>query len=104
MKLGLIGLGNMGRHFGNRFLAAGHELVVYDNNPDALERLRKNGARVAASAQTMADEVEFVLLCLPMPSIVQSVVQGPAGVLQGQAVKVIVDLSTTGPSVTDSVA
>jgi 3-hydroxyisobutyrate dehydrogenase len=39
-----------------------------------------------------------------MPLIVQSVVQGPAGVMHGKAVKVIVDLSTTGPSVTDSVA
>ena len=104
MKLGLIGLGNMGHHFGNRFLAAGHDLVVFDNNPQALERLKQKGARVAASAQAMADEVEFVLLCLPMPSIVQSVVQGPAGVMHGKAVKVIVDLSTTGPSVTDSIA
>jgi 3-hydroxyisobutyrate dehydrogenase len=104
MKLGLIGLGNMGHHFGNRFLAAGHELVVYDNNAQALERLKQKGARVAPSAQAMADEVEFVLLCLPMPSIVPSVVQGPAGVLHGKAVKVIVDLSTTGPSVTDAVA
>ena len=38
MKLGLIGLGNMGSHFGSRFLAAGHELVVYDTNPEALDR------------------------------------------------------------------
>jgi 3-hydroxyisobutyrate dehydrogenase len=104
MKLGLIGLGNMGHHFGNRYLAAGHELIVFDNNPLAVERLKQKGARVAESAQAMADEVEFVLLCLPMPSIVQSVVQGPAGVLSGTAVKVIVDLSTTGPSVTDLVA
>ena len=104
MKLGLIGLGNMGHQFGNRFLAAGHELVVFDNNPQALARLQQKGARVAASAQAMADEVEFVLLCLPMPSIVQSVVQGAEGVMHGKSVKIIVDLSTTGPSVTDAVA
>jgi len=104
MKLGLIGLGNMGHHFGSRYLAAGHELIVFDNNPQALVRLTQKGARVAESAQAMADEVEFVLLCLPMPSIVQTVVQGPAGVMFGKAVKVIVDLSTTGPSVTDTVA
>ena len=55
MKLGLIGLGNMGHHFGSRFLAAGHELVVYDNHPQALERLKQKGARVAVSAQAMAD-------------------------------------------------
>jgi 3-hydroxyisobutyrate dehydrogenase len=104
MKLGLIGLGNMGHHFGSRYLAAGHELIVFDNNPQALVRLTQKGARLAESAQAMADEVEFVLLCLPMPSIVQTVVQGPAGVMFGKAVKVIVDLSTTGPSVTDTVA
>ena len=104
MKLGLIGLGNMGHHFGNRFLAAGHDLIVFDNNPQALARLQQKGARIAASAQAMADEVEFVLLCLPMPAIVQAVVQGPAGVMLGKSVKIIVDLSTTGPSVTDSIA
>jgi len=104
MKLGLIGLGNMGHHFGNRFLAAGHELVIFDNNPQALARLQQKGARVAASAQAMADEVEYVLLCLPLPSVVQSVVEGPAGVMQGKVVKIIVDLSTTGPSVTETTA
>ena len=104
MKLGLIGLGNMGHHFGNRFLAAGHELVVFDNNSQALARLQQKGARVAESAQAMADEVEYVLLCLPLPSVVQSVVEGPAGVMQGKVVKIIVDLSTTGPSVTETTA
>ena len=40
MKVGLIGLGNMGYHFGTRLLAAGHQLVVFDNSETALTRLR----------------------------------------------------------------
>ena len=104
MKLGLIGLGNMGHHFGSRFLAAGHELLVYDNQPQALSRLEQKGARVMASPQALAEETEFVLLCLPMPAVVQQVVEGPQGVLHGKAVKVIVDLSTTGPSMTQTLA
>ena len=104
MKVGLIGLGNMGYHFGSRFLAAGHDLVVFDNSPAALERLREKGAKVASSPRALADQVELVMLCLPMPTIVESVVCAEDGVMHGQGVRVIVDLSTTGPSVTDAVA
>lgn len=104
MKIGLIGLGNMGFHFGTRLLAAGHDLVVFDNNASARARLEQQGAHVASSPRDMADQVEIVLLCLPMPAIVQSVSCDDDGVMHGQAVRIIVDLSTTGPSVTDAVA
>jgi len=104
MKVGLIGLGNMGYHFGSRLLAAGHQLVVFDSSATALNRLREKGAEVAASSRDLADQAEVVLLCLPMPTIVESVVCADDGVMHGKAVKIIVDLSTTGPSVTDAVA
>ena len=101
MKLGLIGLGNMGFHFGTRLAAAGLDPVVFDVNPQALARVAGNGARVAASARALADEADTVLLCLSMPTIVQSVA---ADIIQGRAVRTIVDLSTTGPSVTEELA
>lgn len=104
MKIGLIGLGNMGYHFGTRLLAAGQDLIVYDTQPAALDRLAKQGAQVATSPRALADEAEIVLLCLSMPTIVESVASGPDGVMHGKAVRTIVDLSTTGPSVTQSVA
>jgi 3-hydroxyisobutyrate dehydrogenase len=104
MKIGLIGLGNMGYHFGCRFLAAGYALTVYDNNPAALAKLEEKGAQLASSPRAVADEVEVVLLCLPTPTVVQEVVNGDDGVLKGHTVKVIVDLSTTGPSMTDELA
>lgn len=104
MKIGLIGLGNMGYHFGTRLLAAGQDLVVFDTNPAALARLEQQGAKVAASPRALADQAEMVLLCLSMPSIVELVVTGDDGVMHGQVVRTIVDLSTTGPSVTDAVS
>ncbi len=104
MKIGLIGLGNMGYHFGTRLLAAGHELVVFDSSPQALERLQQQGASVASSPRELADLAEVVLLCLPMPSVVQSVSCAENGVMHGSMVRIIVDLSTTGPSVTEVVA
>jgi 3-hydroxyisobutyrate dehydrogenase len=100
MEIGLIGLGNIGVHFGTRLLAAGHELLVYDRNPAMQQRLVDKGAQGVAGAKELASKVEVVLLCLPMPRIVADVA---AEVAQGSAVRIVVDLSTTGPSVTKEV-
>lgn len=100
MKIGLIGVGNIGVHFGTRLLAAGHELVVYDRSPPARERLAAKGAAIASSARELASQVRIVLLCLPMPGVVASVA---AEVAEGSSVRIVVDLSTTGPSVTHEV-
>lgn len=101
MKIGLIGVGNIGFHFANRLIAAGYELSIYDKSQKALDRLSGSGVKVCSSAKALASEVETVLLCLPMPQIVADVA---AEVSQGSKVKVVVDLSTTGPSVTKQVA
>jgi 3-hydroxyisobutyrate dehydrogenase len=100
MKIGLIGLGNIGVHFGTRLLAAGHELHVHDRSTAAQERLVAKGALPAAGAKELASQVEVVLLCLPLPRIVADVA---AEVAQGERVRIVVDLSTTGPSVTKEV-
>lgn len=100
MKIGLIGVGNIGVHFATRLLAAGHELLVQDRNAAAMDRLVAKGAIAAAGARELASQVEIVLLCLPMPRIVADVA---AEVAQGSAVRIVVDLSTTGPSVTHEV-
>lgn len=100
MKIGLIGLGNIGVHFGTRLLAAGHELLVHDRNDAMQQRLVAKGATGVGSAREMADRTDTVLLCLPMPKIVADVA---AEVAQGSAVRIVLDLSTTGPSVTREV-
>lgn len=100
MNIGLIGLGNIGQHFATRLLAAGHELVVHDRNAAAQERFVAKGAKAAASAKDLASRVEIVLLCLPIPRVVADVA---AEVAQGGKVRIVLDLSTTGPSVTRDV-
>lgn len=100
-RLGLIGLGNIGVHFATRLLAAGHALTVYDRNPEATARIVARGAVAAESARALADATDIVLLCLPLPAVVASVAAEVAG---GEAVRIVVDLSTTGPSVTQDVA
>jgi 3-hydroxyisobutyrate dehydrogenase len=102
MQLGLIGIGNIGLHFCNRLLAAGHQLVVYDRSQAALDRAATAGAKVASSNQDVAAQAEVVLLSLPTPRVVADVAQEL--VQAGSQVRLVVDLSTTGPSVTKDVA
>lgn len=100
MKVGLVGIGNIGQHFATRILAAGHELVVFDLNKDALARFQGLGAQVAESVMDLASRVSDVYLCLPIPAAVKSVV---LEAVNGSAIKRLIDLSTTGPSVTHEI-
>lgn len=100
MQIGLIGVGNIGVHFATRLVGAGHELYVYDLNAEAVQRVVDLGAKRLGSAQEVASTVEAVLLCLPMPDIVAAVAEQVAA---GSKVRLVVDLSTTGPSVTKKV-
>ena len=83
----------------SRLLDAGHSLVIFDTNPAALAPLAARGAVVATSADDVASKAEVVFVSLPTPPVVQAVVTGEGGVLRGSKVQVIIDLSTTGPSV-----
>jgi 6-phosphogluconate dehydrogenase len=79
MRIGMIGMGRMGANMVRRLLSAGHECVVYDTSPDAVDPLVKEGA---TGARSLADLVAK----LPAPRSVWLMV--PAAVVQ----KVIDDL------------
>jgi 3-hydroxyisobutyrate dehydrogenase-like beta-hydroxyacid dehydrogenase len=101
--LGFIGLGAMGRPICERLLAHGHQVVVFDARQEAIDTLVELGARAAASPAEVANAAETVFLSLPQPSIVQSVVEGNDGVLRGAAIRLLVDLSTTGPETAERI-
>ncbi|MEX2632229.1 MAG: NAD(P)-dependent oxidoreductase [Tistlia sp.] len=102
--LGFVGLGRMGGPMAGRLLDAGHELVVFDSNPEACAPLVARGARQAGSPREVADLAELVLTSLPTPDIVQAVAIGPEGLAEGSRIKILLDLSTTGPGTAARVA
>ena len=102
--LGFIGVGRMGAPMSGRLMDAGYSLCVYDTNPEATKPLVARGAKLAKSPAEVASASEIVFLSLPTPPIVQAVVLGPNGVNQGNAVKTVIDLSTTGPSAAKIIA
>lgn len=103
-KLGFIGLGRMGGPMSGRLLAAGYEVSVLDLDRAAVDRLVEQGATRADSPRAMADAVDIVLTSLPTPQIVQRVALGEDGVKHGGRAKVLLDVSTTGPSTAKAVA
>ncbi|MGX8014232.1 NAD(P)-dependent oxidoreductase (plasmid) [Mesorhizobium sp. ORM8.1] len=100
-QIGLVGLGNIGFHFAVRLLAAGHNITVFDLKRDVVERLVAKGASVASDLADMTRKVDILLLSLPLPAAVLSVAQQVAA---SGKVRVVVDLSTTGPAATMQVA
>ena len=102
--LGFVGLGAMGAPMVRRLLAAGHRVLVHDLNPPALAAAVAGGAESRASAAAVAAEAEFVLVSLPTPAAVRAVALGPDGLVEGGALRVYVDLSTTGARMAQEVA
>jgi 2-hydroxy-3-oxopropionate reductase len=84
-----------------RIAQAGHDLSVYDTSPPAVDALAEAGAEVCESARGVADAADLVMVSLPSPNVVSEVAQELAG---GSALRVYVDLSTTGPQVAEEVA
>jgi len=96
MKAGFLGVGNMGLPMAGKILDAGHELVVYDIREDAMRPLLERQARRASSPKEMADTCETVFVSLPTLKALRSVVLEPGGLIDGKAMKLLVNTCTVG--------
>jgi len=100
MRIGFIGLGNMGGPMALNLIKAGHTLIVHDVRRESAARHLAQGAKWADSAQAVARESELVLTSLPAPRDVEAVALGPGGILEGAVAGTIyADLSTGSPTV-----
>ena len=103
-SLGFVGVGKMGGPMTTRLLNAGHKVCVFDASRDAMAAMEKLGAQGATSAAEVASVAETIFVSLPNPQIVESVLLGSGGVLEGRNVKRVVDFSTIGPRAAKRVA
>jgi 3-hydroxyisobutyrate dehydrogenase-like beta-hydroxyacid dehydrogenase len=103
--LGFIGVGRMGGPMATRLLDAGHQLCIYDVSVEATKPFAARGAQIVGSPAEVASQTEIVLVSLPTPDIVRTVALGSnGGVINGTKVRLMIDLSTTGPGVATEVA
>jgi 3-hydroxyisobutyrate dehydrogenase len=82
MRIGFIGIGNIGRPMAGQLLAAGHSLTVHDVRPDAATGLVAAGASWADTPGGVAAQSEVVATCLPGPAEMQEVCLGAGGILE----------------------
>jgi len=68
MKIGFIGVGNIGAPIAGQLLRAGHRLVVHDIRRAAADPLLRAGAAWADTMAALAAECEVVATCLPGPT------------------------------------
>jgi 3-hydroxyisobutyrate dehydrogenase len=104
MKIGYIGLGNMGGRLAARLQAA-HPLSVFDLNGDAVQRMVDLGATACGSPREVAEHSDLVLLCLPTSGHVRTALFGGDGVAAGaRPGTIVVDQTTGDPAQTRAMA
>jgi 3-hydroxyisobutyrate dehydrogenase len=104
-KVGLIGLGNMGRGMALTLKRKGFELVGTDVSTATRESLAKEGISVRETIGEVVSECDLVILSLPTAAIVEQVVSGPNGILaNAKPGLLVVDTSTSHPETTRRLA
>jgi len=96
MQAGYLGVGNMGQPMAEKLIDGGHQLSVYDINEGAMAPLLARQARRAQSPRELADTNEIVFVSLPTLAAFRAVMNGPDGLAQGKAMKLLVNTCTVG--------
>jgi 3-hydroxyisobutyrate dehydrogenase len=104
-KIGLIGLGNMGRGMALTLKRKGFDVLGTDVNPSIRASLTKEGISVRETIGEVVSECDIVMLSLPTAHIVEQVVSGPNGILtNAKPGLLVVDTSTSHPETTRRLA
>ena len=96
MKIGFIGLGNVGGKLAGSLLRNKFDLTVRDLDENLTKDFKNFGAKVASSAKELTEQVDLIITCLPSPKICADVMEGENGVLEGITQnKIWLEMSTT---------
>ena len=96
MKIGFIGLGNVGGKLAGSLQRNNFDLVVRDLDKEAAAPFLTNGATWAESPKALAKAVDLVITCLPSPAASRDVMEASDGVLAGLGPdKMWLEMSTT---------
>ncbi len=96
MKIGFIGLGNVGSKLAGSLLRNKFDLTVRDLDESLTKEFENLGAKVANSAKELSEQVDLIITCLPSPKICADVMEGEDGVINGLSEnKIWLEMSTT---------
>lgn len=108
-KIGLIGLGLMGRPMGMNLLKAGHSLTVWNRTPERAAELVAAGAKLVKTPREAAEASDVLLTMVSDPPALESVLWGHEGKNDGalgglKAGSVYIDSSTVSPALVKKIA
>ena len=105
MRIGFIGVGNMGGPMCRNIIKGGHDVRVFDRADDAVAKCVDVGGTAAPSIEAAIADAEIVMTSLPMPTDVETVALGPGGICEhAKPGTIYADLSTNSPTVIRRVA
>ena len=104
MRVGFIGLGEMGKYMAENIVKAGFDITVYDLLDEPLKELQKLGAMVSKSPKELAEGSDVVITMVRNDKQTEEVIYGKEGVLEGLDKGVIVVMSTISPSFVQQLA
>jgi 3-hydroxyisobutyrate dehydrogenase-like beta-hydroxyacid dehydrogenase len=96
MRIGYLGVGNMGQPMASKLLDAGHDLWIYDVREEAMQPLLERQARRATSPRDLADNCECIVVSLPTLAIFRASLSGADGLLAGRSLKTLINTCTVG--------
>jgi 3-hydroxyisobutyrate dehydrogenase len=104
-NLGYIGLGAMGSLMADRLMAKGHTVTGYNRTKSKAEWLVKKGMALADSPRAVAQGADVIFVMVTNSPALEAVANGPDGLLAGlSAGKIVIDMSTVGPSTSRAIA
>jgi len=105
MRIGFVGLGNMGSELARHLLAAGHTLVTFARGERSRAHAGRLGLSLRATPAEVAQASEVVFTMVTAGSDVESIALGPEGLVHGASPGLIhVDMSTISPAIARDVA
>ena len=96
MKIGFIGLGNVGGKLAGSLLRNNFDLTVRDIDKNLINPLKALGAKVAKSPKELAEKTDLIITSLPSPEVSAEVMEADDGIINGLSEnKIWLEMSTT---------
>ncbi len=104
LRVGFIGLGNMGRFMAGHILAAGHPLNVYNRSPAKADELLARGAVWRTSPGEVAANSDVIITMVGYPHDVEQVYLGADGIVARANRALLIDMTTSSPGLAERIS
>lgn len=105
MRIGFIGIGNMGSELSRHLLVAGHEVSAYARGVRSRQRAKEQGLKLTDTPAQLAADCDVVFTMVTAGKDVESITLGAEGLILGAHRGLIhVDMSTISPAITRNIA